>query len=178
MRRATMLALVFGALFSGWTNAAGACDGADKPPSSQTAEEARRAVTCLINRRRDRHDLRPVHGDVALGVAAQGHSEAMVGRDFFSHGGDGTPPSRARAAGYLPGAESGGLGENLAWGSGNLGTPRATVEGWMESREHREIILARRFRDIGVGVGRGSPAGPDDPGTATYAAVFGFRARL
>ena len=50
------------------------------------------------------------------------------------------------------------IGENLAWGSGSRGTPRAIVRTWMHSARHRRSILSRRFRDVGIGVAAGAPA--------------------
>jgi uncharacterized protein YkwD len=43
------------------------------------------------------------------------------------------------------------LGETIAWGAGDAGTPAAAVEMWMQSAPHRAILLDRSFRRIGVG---------------------------
>jgi uncharacterized protein YkwD len=93
----------------------------------------------------------------------------MNAENFFNHGGDGTLSSRAAAAGY----HGHSLGETLAFGGGALGSPKRMVRDWMHSSEHRHILLMRRWRQIGVGVGFGSPIGPDAPGEATYTADFG-----
>jgi uncharacterized protein YkwD len=45
----------------------------------------------------------------------------------------------------------------------------------MHSAEHRSVLLSRSFRQVGVGVDQGSPAGADDTNTGTYTALFGFR---
>ena len=44
------------------------------------------------------------------------------------------------------------LGENLAWGTGSLSTPRGAVEAWMNSPGHRANLLKRRYRDVGIGI--------------------------
>ena len=49
------------------------------------------------------------------------------------------------------------VGENLAWGTGVLATPRATVRAWMHSPDHRANLLDRRFADVGIGVAAGAP---------------------
>ena len=168
-----VVALAMAALLSGFTSAAKACRGADKSPARQSTEDARRAMICLVNRRRahsGRHRLRP---SVPLGVAAQGHSQTMVAYDYFGHGGDGTPRSRAAAAGY--GGRRVTVGENLGWGGGYVGSPRAILKAWMASPGHRQVLLLRRFRQIGVGVALGSPFGPDYPNTATYTLDLGRR---
>jgi uncharacterized protein YkwD len=174
-KTATAAVLAIAALLSVWTSQASACHGGKRPPGGQTADQARQAVTCLINRRRAQHHVRRVRGSVALGMAAQGHSNAMAAFNFFSHEGDGTPASRASAAGYMTGASDWGLGEDLEWGSGKLGSPRAIVHGWMMSPEHRAILLSRRYRQVGIGLTQGSPVGPDDPRSEVFTALFGFR---
>ncbi len=57
------------------------------------------------------------------------------------------PPatSSARSIGYE-------VGENIAWGTLWLATPKAIVAGWMASPGHRANILDATFKDTGVGV--------------------------
>ena len=50
-----------------------------------------------------------------------------MAKKYFSHtsaGSGRTFSQRISAAGYLTGARSYSLGENIAWGSGSLGTPQ------------------------------------------------------
>jgi uncharacterized protein YkwD len=177
MRKTAMAAvLAMAALLSVWTAQASACRGVKHSPTSQTIDETRQAVTCLINERRKHRGLRRLHGSVALLTAAQEHSDAMATQNFFSHeGGDGSPATRAQGAGYTNGARTWGLGENLEWASGKAASPRAIVDGWMKSPEHRDVMLTARFRQIGIGVTEGSPMNPDVPDAAMYTADFGYR---
>ena len=82
------------------------------------------------------------------------------------------------------------LGENIAWGSGTLGTPAKIMDGWMDSPGHRANILDRDYREIGIGVRAGdnydtNPTDPDpeDAGREgvddafVYTADFGTRFR-
>ena len=78
--------------------------------------------------------------------------------------------ARIRKAGYRGYT----LGEDLAWGSGTLGTARAIVAAWMHSPGHRANILNGRFREIGLGVARGAPVGGQDR-AGTYVTDFGTR---
>jgi uncharacterized protein YkwD len=100
----------------------------------------------------------------------------MDARNYFNH----TSRSgasfvdRIRRAGYLRGARGWSVGENLAWGTGGLGTPQAIVRAWMNSPGHRDNILNGRFREIGVGISPGAPVGGVGNG-ATYATSFGSR---
>jgi uncharacterized protein YkwD len=175
-KRAISVVLATAALVSLCSAQASACRGGKLPPNRQSVDSARRAVACLINRRRAHHGLRRLHGSVALGIAAQTHSDAMAAQNFFSHDGtDGTPASRAEAAGYTSGAKAWGIGENLEWASGKAASPRAVVDGWMRSAEHRDVMFSRRFRHIGVGVTSGSPMSPDVQNAEMFTADFGFR---
>jgi uncharacterized protein YkwD len=169
MRKTISVSLLAIAGLLAWAPGAGACPGAQVPAGGESADQARLAMTCVINRVRRHHHLHRVHGTVPLGIAAQEHSDAMNANDFFAHDGDGTPTSRTAAAGF----RGSSIGEVLAFGTGGLGSPAAMVRAWMHSAEHRQILLMRRWRQIGVGVGFGSPTGPDVSGEATYTADFG-----
>jgi uncharacterized protein YkwD len=98
----------------------------------------------------------------------------MVRHHFFSHDSrDGTSfLERIRRSGYLDGASSWAVGENIAWGSGRLSTPRSIASAWMHSPGHRANILGRTFRAIGIGIANGTPSGD---GGATYTTDFGRR---
>jgi uncharacterized protein YkwD len=90
-------------------------------------------------------------------------------------GSDGTPATRARAAGYMRGARFWEIGENLGYGATSAGSPKAMMSAWMRSPEHRKVMLERFWRQVGVGVTQGSPLGPDTPDMATYTVDFGYR---
>jgi len=154
---------------------AAACSGARSTPKSGNLAKIRSATRCLINVQRRRHGVRPVRADRDLRQAARRHARHMVVKDFFAH----ESPSgvqlvhRVRAAGYLRGADGWSTGENIAWGSGPLATPAATVRAWMGSPGHRANLLGRRFREVGVGIVPGAPVASVGRRAATYATVFG-----
>ena len=130
------------------------------------------AVLGLLNAERSSKDLGPLHANRLLKTAAQRMANLMVRQQFFSHD---TPDGRSmvdrvKATGYLRGKWA--LGENLAWGSGALATPRAIVNGWMNSPAHRSNILDPGFRDVGIGIRLGAPS-PDLTGGTTYVTDFG-----
>jgi uncharacterized protein YkwD len=163
------------AMLGGWAPSALACPDAHVGAAYLTAEQGRASVVCLINKKRARNHVKPVHEHPLLDAAAQTHTDAMTSQNFFSHEGDGTPASRASNAGYLAGARAWGVGEDLFWGAATLSTPKATVNAWMHSAPHRAVLLSRSFRQVGVGVDHGSPAGADNTNTGTYTALFGYR---
>jgi len=168
-------ALAIGLLLAGPGSAALACPYGGLTPSRMTAEQAEVSVTCLVNKARHHNGARRLTSDPLLQSAAKSHSAAMDSDNFFSHDGDGTPLDRVRSTGYLAGASSWMVGEDLHWGVGRQATPKATVAHWLASPRHRSAMLVRGFRNIGVGVAMGSPLGGSGVNSAIYTADFGLR---
>jgi uncharacterized protein YkwD len=161
----------------GATRASFTCANANLIPDSGNLAAVRSATLCLVNRERVLDGERPLQDNGKLMRAAQGHSEDMVAQDYFSHYGPSgdTPGSRMRAAGYISSPNVGyEIGENIAWGTLQLSTPKAIVEAWMHSQGHRENILDARYRDTGMGVVAAVPRsfGSGQPG-AIYTQDFG-----
>ncbi len=154
---------------------AGACPGAQSPPSDLGAGGAVDVTLCLLNDARGDHGLRPMRLNARLSFAARHHSRDMVARGYFSHTGPGgvTFDRRLRRTGYVNGARSWTIGENIAWGSGSLATPSAIVRAWMHSPGHRRNILDGSFDEIGIGIALGTPVGRSNGGT--YTTDFGGR---
>jgi uncharacterized protein YkwD len=121
------------------------------------------AVRCEINAVRRAAGLAPIRATRKLRVAARRHSEDMVARRYFSHVSPSGATVRDRVArvGYLRGARSTRVGENIGWGTGTAATPAQIVAAWMRSPPHRRIILTPGFRELGVGIARGVPEGGD-----------------
>ena len=174
----TAAALAIVALLTGFAGEALACKGGNKLPNAQTVNSARLTLVCLANKERRQHGVRLVRGDPALTTAAQLHSDAMAADNFFAHAGaDGTPVSRADLVGYGRGSHSWAIGENLGFGGGYRGTPKAIFKAWVGSPRHRQVIVDRRWREVGIGVTIGSPLGVDGKGMAIYTIDFGYRSR-
>ena len=154
--------------------AGAACQDGDLLPSAETLPAVEVATLCLVNGERADAGLPALTPDPALTRAALGHSRAMVDGQFFSHTGAGgeSAVDRIRTAGYIPNDVAWIVGENLAWGTGNLGTPRSIVAAWMASPGHRENILRSRFTQVGQGIVLGNPRSRDGAG-ATYTMTFG-----
>lgn len=165
------------ALFLGVPTPALACPDSDTTPAQLTVERAQTSVTCLINQRRRKAGLRKVRLNARLTEAAQHYSALIDTLNFFSHysPAGSTPLSRITKTGYLAGYGTWGIGENLRYGTGALGTPRQTVIGWMKSAPHRHAMLSRRYRDVGLGVSLGSPISIGSQNAAIYTADFGYR---
>jgi uncharacterized protein YkwD len=163
---------------TGTARAASGCPGANLVPTTSNLEQIRTATLCLVNAKRARRGLAPLAAHGKLERAAGRYARRMVAKRFFDHvsPGGSTMTSRIRRTGYLRGAVSWSLGENIAWGTGTLATPRATVRAWMHSPGHRANILHAKFRDAGIGVAAGAPQRlPDGLQGATYVNEFGRR---
>jgi len=153
------------------------CANADVMPTDANEPAVREAILCLHNEIRAQRDLPALRQDFRLRRAALGHSSDMVSRRFFEH----TTPAgvtmvdRILAARYTSRDIGWSLGENLAWGTGRLATPRSVMRAWMESPSHRANILKRNYREIGIGIVTGVPT--SSAAGATYTADFGVVVR-
>jgi uncharacterized protein YkwD len=135
--------------------AADECPNANLTPSTSNTESVVAATLCLVNDERVRFGESALIEDPRLAGAAAGHSRDMDEHDYFSHTSPGgqTLLMRIQASGFIPNANVGyTLGENIAWGTLWLGTPRAIVKAWMESPGHRANILNGSYRYTGIGV--------------------------
>ncbi|MFE9933011.1 sigma-70 family RNA polymerase sigma factor [Streptomyces sp. NPDC005533] len=108
-------------------------------------------VLALVNTERAAAGCGPLKEDPQLRAAAQGHSDDMAARDFFSHTNpDGADPGqRTTSAGYRWST----YGENIAKGQQ---TAQSVMDSWMKSPGHRANILNCSFKDLGVGVHQGA----------------------
>jgi uncharacterized protein YkwD len=155
--------------------AAQECVDADLEATNENVGRIRAAILCLHNQVRAEHDLPLLRENKRLRKAALGHSKQMVRDSFFEH----TTPEgvtmvdRILKAKYVREDEGWILGENLAWGTGSLGTPRGAVDAWLDSPGHRANLLKAGYREMGVGIVVGVPV--SDAAGATYTVDFGAR---
>jgi uncharacterized protein YkwD len=150
------------------------CQNTDIAPTAANLTDVVTATLCLLNGERADAGLAPLTQNSRLAQAAVQHSKDMVDQQYFDHvdkaGHD--PVDRIRSTGYIPSTGEWTVGENLAWGTGDLATPKEIVSAWMHSTGHRENILRPAFKQIGFGVAVGNPRTPDGQG-ATYTTTFG-----
>lgn len=153
------------------------CRGAQDVPTAATVDAAAASTVCLVNRERVSRGLSPLAVNARLDQAAAAHSADMVANHYFEHTSPGgsTMLSRLLQSGYAqPGRRWQG-GENIAWGTGVLATPDATVRAWMNSPGHRANILNAGFREVGTGVRAAVPLAGLILAGATYTQDFGAR---
>ncbi len=99
----------------------------------------------------------------------------MVNEGYFDHtspDGD-TFVDRVLGAGYVKRDAGWSLGENLAWGTGDLSSPAGVMQAWMNSAGHKANILKKAYREIGIGLRLGVPS--DESVGATITADFGVK---
>jgi uncharacterized protein YkwD len=167
----SLLALVAAAGAPAAANANG-CSGADSDPTSLGQAKTAHTTLCLLNHERSIRGLRKLRHDGKLSRAASGHAGDMVAKHYFDHTSKSGASfvTRIKRTGWTRSRRSWTVGENIGYGSGSLATPREMVRAWMNSAGHRQNILARQFKVIGIGVANGAPSGG---GGATYATDFG-----
>lgn len=119
--------------------------------TAAAAVTPRAALLVQINAARAVHGLHAVQPASRLHTAAMQHSDDMILRDYFGH----TSPSgwtlkdRLEHSGFVTGYSWEG-GETLAWGLGATATPLATVKAWLNSPEHRAILLSSIWKQVGI----------------------------
>jgi uncharacterized protein YkwD len=130
------------------------------PAQASTVQDVR-TMKALVNATRVQHGLRPVRFARLLDRSALLKAQEIRSCGSFSHTPCGAPVTRSfQQVGY----RFGSIGENLAWGTGSLGTPQAIVDAWLQSPPHRAILLSPRWRAAGV-------AAIDAPRLAGYSNV-------
>jgi len=111
---------------------------------------ARLVMACLTNYARAHAGLAPLQLTATLSDAGNAKLAADVACGVFSHEPCGRPFDSVFTA-YLRGATSYRIGENIAWGTGSLGTPREIMDAWLHSSAHRENILTPAYTELGIG---------------------------
>ncbi len=103
----------------------------------------------LINQKRAEAGCDPVTGNDKLRVAAERHVVDMRDNNVKGHtGSDGSlPAQRIAQAGYAASA----TGEIMYWSNGPSDEVK-NVDAWMNSADHKRIMLNCDYKDAGVGV--------------------------
>jgi uncharacterized protein YkwD len=151
------------------------CANTTITPAPENLEVVRATLLCLHNQIRVQAGLPTLKDNAKLRKAAVGHSNDMVVDGFFDHtspNGD-TFVDRIITAGYAKRNDAWTIGENLAWGTGELSTPQAIMDAWMNSAGHKANILKKSYKEVGIAVRIGVPT--DGTVGATVTADFGAK---
>lgn len=137
------------------------CANTELTPAKDNLQAIATATLCLVNQERARHGEMPLRPNADLEAAADAHSQEMVSLNYFGHISPNglTPLARVRDTGYIPSPQDGyTIGENIAWGTLELSTPKAIVAAWIASPEHLANILEVGYRDTAIGVDPEAPS--------------------
>jgi uncharacterized protein YkwD len=145
----------------------------DLPISQIDRKRHRRAVFELVNRERTSRGLPRLRFALSLSLSARAWARALSNGSKFTHG---DFAKRVLRWPYVLRSKTGRwkVAENLAWGTGPQSTPRAIVEGWMASPEHRANILGN-WTSSAVWTQRDSPRPGMQPNSVIVVQHFGRR---
>lgn len=109
-------------------------------------ESNNRQIFELTNVYRSRHFVDPVEQEESLEIVASKHSEDMAMQNYFSHESPDFGDLEDRLAETQLDYDS--AGENIA---ANYYDSAEVVHGWLNSADHRKVLLKEDFSHLGVG---------------------------
>jgi uncharacterized protein YkwD len=134
-------------------------------------------IVTRINALRTARGLRPLRVSRGLTAAATYHTRQMGQLGFFEHESvNGAPFWRRIERFYPAGRGSWSVGENLFWESPDTSAADAVRE-WMQSAPHRQNLLARGWREVGISAEHfaTAPGAFGGRSVTIVTADFGFR---
>jgi uncharacterized protein YkwD len=137
------------------------CPGQSDLSLSFASQEA--TMGCMINFARSKAGDVGLAAVAALNDSSDHKASDIIQCDDFSH----TACGRAftywfQQDGYVQAGGCSGAGENIAWGTGELGTIRSILSGWVYSPDHLANMLTASFDQFGVGLEIGQLNGYPD----------------
>lgn len=108
----------------------------------------------LINKERAKKGMRALRVNSKLVTSARSHSTEMAEDKYFEHSslnGESWSARIIRCGYSRTGYKVWKTGENICYGAGLYSSPIIVLDGWMKSKAHRQVILNKSFRDVGVG---------------------------
>ena len=123
---------------------------ADQRPA-KVASALEKDVLANVNLLRRQHGLPALRMSAKLTAAARSHSTEMAQRGYFSHDSANGSSFDKRISRYysLSGRRYWSVGENLLWSSPDV-SASAALDMWLNSPEHKKILLTARWREIGL----------------------------
>ncbi|WP_436930229.1 CAP domain-containing protein [Halosimplex halobium] len=124
-------------------------------PGDITPSRLEREIHTATNNRRREHGCSRLSYDTHLASIAANHSRAMASEHFFAHEApDGTTTAnRYQEVDYSGNRAGENIAKQYATTTGDAESVAAdVVDGWMDSRGHRENILEGGFTNEGIGV--------------------------
>ncbi|MBB4823231.1 uncharacterized protein YkwD [Sporosarcina luteola] len=131
-----------------------------QPPAIQDDTFAADSIK-LVNKERTAQKRTALKSDAALNKIAQTKAEDMAKNQYFAH----LSPTYGSVGKMLDTFKYSwtAYGENIAKG---YTSPESAVEGWMDSKNHRDNLLQSKFKNIGAGYAT------DADGTTYWVHIF------
>jgi uncharacterized protein YkwD len=146
-----------------------ACPGQSDPSLSNSAKE--QAMVCMHRYARSHAGDGGIHRVKSLHRSSAHKARDIRRCDQFSHSACGRDAFYwFQRVGFFRGTYGGG--ENLALTYGSNSTVREAMDLWLNSDEHRHVLLTRDYDDIGVSIVSGSFDG--NSGATIWVAHFGY----
>jgi uncharacterized protein YkwD len=125
--------------------------GASSQSHATAMSVLEQGVLADVNALRHEHGLSSLRFSTKLAAAARSHSFEMAKRGYFSHDSANGSTFDRRIVRYYPlrGTHYWSVGENLLWSSPDV-DPAGALNMWLNSPEHRKILLTGRWREIGL----------------------------
>ena len=131
-----------------------------------------RAMQCMTNYARSRAGMGRYAKSAKLYDSADRKGDDILRCDSFSHYACGRDFTFwLKRVDFIGGCWT--AGENIAWGTGDLGSARSVFRAWMRSSGHRQNILAGDYSQLGVSLRRGTLDG--NGGARVWVQHFGDR---
>ncbi|MGI9540179.1 MAG: CAP domain-containing protein [Miltoncostaeaceae bacterium] len=134
------------------------------------ARAQEKVMRCLINRARANAGRSRLATHPGLTRAARAKNAAMVRHQQFSH----TPTGRSFGSIVRRSYNGRSMGENIAMGTGALGSPRSILDGWLKSPGHRRNLLRADWQHQGVALRKNARL-DGHLGVAVWSSEFGRR---
>lgn len=136
------------------------CAGADDSDASVGLQES--AMACLLNYARQQAGMPRLNPLGKLDGSATNKAADILRCNDFGHEACGRDFLYwVRRTGYLN-SRCWSVGENLAWGTGGLGSARAIMNAWLHSPSHRANLLSPDFSQFGLSLRVGGLDGASD----------------
>ncbi|MDQ3433148.1 MAG: CAP domain-containing protein [Actinomycetota bacterium] len=141
--------------------------------ASLTTTDQETAMRCMHNYARAKVGRSALRSNSLVANSSDGKSYDILRCQAFSH----TACGRSmlyhfKRVGYTS-CSTWRAAENIAWGSGSYGTVRSRMSGWLHSDGHRKNILSSSYRDLGIGLKKGTFKGYS--GAQIWTGHFGYR---
>jgi uncharacterized protein YkwD len=152
------------------------CANAEATIDQASGKQLRKAISCVIDKKRVARDRDRLDDNGKLEKAAKRHNETMLDQDCWAHKCNGEPglSKRVRQTDYPKGSKEWRVAENF----GCALTPRGMVNAWLEGDFQRRNMMNPKYEDVGVAAAKrlvSNPPSGCEGDRVTYTVVFAWR---